>query len=146
MRISDWSADVCSSDLAHRSNGAARGLAYLSLQAQLIARLPLGRRGFLAQFPCGVSRFPRRNPIGTRGRALVRSYGVREARGGSQSSFLTLQPSGSPSYRLPPLHVASHVRAHPWATRPQGRRATASTHGWAPSETFLHLNSHRPQA
>src|SRR3546814_2089886 len=71
---------------------------------------------FLAQFPCGVARLPRGNPIGTRGRALVRSYGVREARGGCQSSFLPLKSSGSPCSRLSLLHVASLVRSQSWDT------------------------------
>src|SRR3546814_9898238 len=145
MRISDWSSDVCSSDL-HRSNGAARGLTYLSLQAQLIARLPLGRRVFLAQFPCGVARLPRGNPIGTRGRALVRSYGVREARGGCQSSFLPLKSSGSPCSRLSLLHVASLVRSQSWDPGSPGWLGPLAHSGLASTAALLSRSSTPPQA
>src|SRR3546814_18092989 len=54
MRISDWSSDVCSSDLEHRrrrnaADAAALAAAGIPAQAQSIAALLMSQNGFAAE-------------------------------------------------------------------------------------------------
>src|SRR3546814_2925635 len=77
MRISDWSSDVCSSDLGHARLGQRRGLRRPHPRGP-VARARAQPVGSLGQHPqgCGAERGPDRRTAGRRGLKRCGSEGT----------------------------------------------------------------------
>src|SRR3546814_12377756 len=100
MRISDWSSDVCSSDLRHRSAMSTPSplddlKTALSSVARAVSRDPEVEVGFTADAPAQIGKAIK---VPTPSRTLPREQ-VAEARGFADSYALRMGPHSEP---LPP--------------------------------------------